>query len=248
MSMIVVGSVRSSGATTLALTMAGWLDRVALVEADADGGVLALRFGLSREPGLVTLAAARDFDSRTLSAHTQILGGRLPVVVAPESPERASYLIRTAGTRLASGLARLDDTDVIVDIGRIGPSSPALCFTGPASTVLVVARPRAEELVAAAERVRALGSAGGDVGLVLCGRGPYMSGDVTSQLGCPVFGTIPDDPRAAGALVEGGTSKALARSALARGARTLVRILTERRALSAPPQRTSGIEPSEVPT
>jgi hypothetical protein len=36
---IAIGSVRSGGATTLAMTLAGILDDAVLVEADADGGV-----------------------------------------------------------------------------------------------------------------------------------------------------------------------------------------------------------------
>src|SRR5438477_511605 len=85
---IVVGSVRSAGATTVALAIAGWLDPVVLVEADPDGGVLALRYGLRREPGLLTLAASRDLEGDMLSEHTQRLPGGLPVIVAPESPAR----------------------------------------------------------------------------------------------------------------------------------------------------------------
>src|SRR4051812_17131410 len=102
MSTLVVGSVRSSGATTLALALAGWIDRAVLVEADPDGGVLALRYGLGREPGLLTLAAARDVDETRLLEHTQRLPGGLPVAVAPESADRSTHLLKTAGPRVAA--------------------------------------------------------------------------------------------------------------------------------------------------
>ena len=82
MSMIVVGSVRSSGATTLALALAGSLERAVLIEADADGGVLALRYGLAREPGMATLAASRPGSGGGVLDHAQALPGGLPVVVA----------------------------------------------------------------------------------------------------------------------------------------------------------------------
>lgn len=220
MTTIVVGSVRSAGATTLALSIAGWLDRVVLVEADADGGVLALRYGLSREPGLITLASARALDAASILQHSQLLPGGLPVVVAPESPDRSTHLLRTSGARVAALLDELDDVTVVIDAGRLSPSSPAICFAGTASEVLIVARPRAEELVAAVERVASLNAAGAQAGLVLVGAGPYSTQDV-KQLGCAVRGTVADDARAAAALAEGGSSKALARSALARTAREL---------------------------
>lgn len=245
MTTIVVGSVRSAGATTLALSLAGWLDRVVLVEADANGGVLALRYGLSREPGLISLAAARDLDSAAAFQHSQLLPGGLPVVVAPESPDRSTHLLRTAGARVAALLAGLDDVTVVVDAGRLSPSSPALCFAETASAVLIVARPLAEELVAAVERVASLNTAGARAGLVLVGAGPYSAQDV-EQLGCAVIGTVADDARAARALAEGGSGKALARSALARTARELAVTLARQPGAQAPLTATQADERSEA--
>lgn len=242
MTMIVVGSVRSSGATTLALALAGSLERAVLVEADADGGVLALRYGLGREPGLTTLAASRPGSDGAVLDHAQALPGGLPAIVGPESPGRTTHLLHTAGARLASLLARVEGLDVVVDAGRLGPSSPALCLVPPALVTLVVARPRAEELVAAAERMAAIGES---ARLVLAGAGPYTASQVTAQLGCPVLASIADDARAARALAEGGSSKVLARSALLRSARTLAASLLVGAAAAAPaPERVQG--PSEV--
>ena len=56
---------------------------------------------------------------------------------------------------------------------------------------------------------------------MLVGSGPYSASDVTGQLGCRVIGTVADDPRGARALAEGGSFRALARSALVRSVRTL---------------------------
>lgn len=237
MSMIVVGSVRSAGATTLATTFAGVLEDAVLVEADADGGVLALRYGLGREPGLVTLAAARRSSGVAVLDHAQRLPGGLPVVVAPESPERATQLLRTAGERLAALLAVPDGPDIVVDAGRLSPSSPALRLAAAASINLVVARPRAEELVAAAERVASLGAG---AALVLVGSGPYSAGDVFTQLGCPVAGTVAEDLRAAQALAVGGSTKALARSGLVRSVRALATVVAVRRAATSPPAGAVG--------
>ncbi len=236
MSMVVVGSVRSCGATTLALALAASLERAVLVEADADGGLLALRYGLGREPGLLSLAASRQVSGDGILDHAQRLPGGLPVVVAPESPERATHLLRSAGARLGGLLAAIDGFDVVVDAGRLGPSSPALCLVPSASVALVVARPRAEELVAAAERVAAIGPA---AGLVLAGSGCYTPRDVEAQLGCPVLGTIADDPRAARALAEGGSAQALSRSALLRSVRTLTTAVASVPGMGAAPTRGS---------
>jgi len=215
---IAVGSVRSGGATTVAMTLAGVLDGAVLVEADADGGVLALRYGLSREPGLVSLAASRQPPREVLADHAQRLPGGLAVVVGPESAERATQLLRSAGQRLAGLLSGVGDIDLVVDLGRLSPSSPATALAGAAPLALVVVRPRAEELLAGAERVAALG---GGAGLVLVGSGPYSAADVTNQLGCRVIGTVAHDARGARALAEGGSSRGLSRSALVRSVRTL---------------------------
>lgn len=238
MTAIAVGSVRSGGATTLAMTLAGVLDDAVLVEADADGGVLALRYGLSREPGLVSLAASRQPPGDVILDHAQRLPGGMAVVVGPESPERASQLLRSASQRIAGLLAGASSIDLVFDLGRLSPSSPGTVLAAGAQVALVVARPRAEELVAAAERVAALGEG---AGLVLIGSGPYSAAEVTNQLGCRVVGTIADDPRAARALAEGGSARALARSALVRSVRTLAVTLLH----GSDPIAEAGAEPRD---
>ncbi|MGH9156528.1 MAG: chromosome partitioning protein [Acidimicrobiales bacterium] len=244
MSVIVVGSVRSAGATTLTLALAGWLTDAVLVEADPQGGVLAMRYGLCREPGLVTLAASRDLSARAILDHAQRLPGDLAVVVGSESPERATHMLRNAGDRLAGLLARSSDFNIVVDAGRLSPFSPALCLVPAASATLVVARPRADELVAAAERVAALGPG---AGLVLVGSGPYRPSEVAAQLGCPVVATIADDPRSARSLAEGGSARALSRSPLLRSVRFLAATLA--RALgSGPPEYQERLERSGMAT
>ncbi len=226
MTMIVVGSVRSSGATTLALALAGCIGGAVLVEADPDGGVLALRYGLAREPGLATLAASRPEAGGSVLDHAQALPGGLPVVVGPESPARATHLLASAGARIAQVLAgSADDITVVVDAGRLGPSSPALSLVPAANCTLVVARPAADALVGAAERVRSIGAS---ARLVLAGRGPYTADQVSAQLDCEVLATIADDAGAARALAEGGGSKSLARSPLLRSTRSLAALLAGR--------------------
>ena len=219
MTVIVVGSARGApGATTTALAVAGWLDDAVLVEADPDGGVLAIRYGLGREPGLVTLAAARGTGG--LLDHAQHLPGGTPVVAAPESASRTAHLWRLGGPGIVEAISAADHP-VVVDAGRLGPSSPALALVDTATSVGVVCRPIAEQLIAAADTVQRLASGDGQVGLVLIGERPYTAADVTSQLHCPVLGVIDHDARAAAAMHNGHSGRALRRSVLLRSARSL---------------------------
>ena len=229
MSLIVFGAARSApGVTTLALATASWLDRAILVEGDPDGGVLAVRYGLGREPGLVTFTAARAAAPDSLLEHAQRLPGGLPVVVAPETAEKSGRLWRLAGAQLSDALAALENHVAVVDAGRLSPSSPALHLVAKASLVLLVARPSAEELIAADDRLTHLAATGGRVGLVLIGERPYAPGDVATELGCEVFGVIADDRRAAKALAGGGGRRAVLGSALMRSARALAGTIAER--------------------
>ena len=58
MKVISLASVRGApGVTTTAVLLASTFTDGLVVEADLDGGVLAVRYGLGREPGLTTFAA-----------------------------------------------------------------------------------------------------------------------------------------------------------------------------------------------
>lgn len=217
--MIVVGSARSGGATTLALALAAHLDAV-LVEADPAGGVLAIRHGLGREPGLATLAGTRP--PVDVSDHAQRLPSGVAAVVAPESPERAGQVLQMAGQRLASVLADYAARPVVVDAGRLLAGSPGMALARAATACLLVARPSAEHLVPAAELIGSLAPNGH---LVLVGTGPYRAHEVVRQLGCGVLAAVPDDPRSARALAEGAT--AAPRSPLARAVASLAAELLE---------------------
>lgn len=229
MSIVVLGSARSSpGVTTLSLAVASWLEGSVVVEADPDGGVLAVRHGLGRDPGLVSLAADRSGGSNLLLSHAQRLLGGLPVIVGPESAERASHLWRVAGDDIRDSLSSFEGV-AIVDAGRLRPSSPALPLLPRAATVVVVARPVAEELIAAADTVSTLSAAGVQVGVVLVGDRPYAPGEVVDEFGWDLLGVVATDSRAAGALSgTGGSPRVIARSAFMRSARTLAHTLADR--------------------
>lgn len=230
MSLVVLGSARGGpGVTTLALAVAGWLHDAVVVEADPCGGVLALRYQLGREPGLLTLAADRRAGPDDVLAHAQRLPGGVPVLVGPESPEQARLLWRRAGIHLVKALTGLD-RPVLVDAGRLDLTEHSDTLLPAASLVLLVVRRRAEELVAAAQRMRALAGVA-TVALVLVGDGPYRPADVATQLGADVLAVVPEDKRAAASLEGGGLAPALRRSPLMRAARGLAEALAERLAV-----------------
>ena len=211
---VVLCSVRGApGVTTTSLLLAARFDGAALVEDDLAGGVLAVRYGLGREPGLVTLAASNPTQPSGWLDHAQDAGG-VAVLVGPDSGEAAESLWRSAGERIASVLARSDGL-AVVDAGRVGRRG---ALVESADLVIGLLRPVAEQVVTAAHAIASLRrSARGAVSAVLVGDGPYGSRDVEEVLGCPVLAELPHDPGTADHLRDGGaSSRSVARSRLAR--------------------------------
>ena len=219
MTVITVGSVRGApGVTTFALLLAGGIEQAVLVEADPAGSVLAIRYGLGREPGLTTLAASKPEAAEGWRSHVQFAGG-VPVVVGPDSPVSSEALWRGAGARLRSILRQIDAPAVVVDAGRLGSESSALLAAS--DLVLVLARPTAEHLVTLTHRIAFFRGTcdSARFGILLVGDGPYRTEHLGPSLGADVIGTLPDDPRAGSMLVKGGRSRAsFGRTRLARAA------------------------------
>ncbi|HWL44483.1 MAG TPA: hypothetical protein VNQ73_16200 [Ilumatobacter sp.] len=238
MSVFVFGSLRGSpGVTTAAVLAAGCFGRGVLVEADGDGGVLALRHGLHREPGLVTLAGSRG-PGAGWESHTQLVAG-VPVLVGPESPERMARLWAHGGERLVAAVTTSFDRaapDVVVDAGRLRPGWPPAVLAS-VSRLVVFVHPVAEELAVLAQRLMTWPTNPTPIGVVLAGAGPYRPGDVSEQLGVEVLAAIPIDRRAGGIVNEGGSGRVLARSSLARAARSLAE-----RLVGAPPDESTSSE------
>jgi MinD-like ATPase involved in chromosome partitioning or flagellar assembly len=232
--LVCVGSAHGApGATTLAVLAAGcWPQPVVLVEADSSGGVLAIRYGLGRSPGLADLAAAvgNHAAPAALWSAAQVLPGGLRVVVAPESGEIVSGILADVAPALGMWCAGLGDADVVVDCGRFCPASPIVGVVAAADAVIVAVRPTAEDLYPAAHRVRALAALAprAVVGVVLVGSRPYDRGEVSGQLGVRVLGVVDDDAPAARIISNGGAARALRRSGLARSVAALVDDLTGR--------------------
>ena len=229
MSLIVFGSQKGSpGASLTALAVAAaWPTvpgrRTLFVEADPDGGVVAVRYRLGREPGLLSLAAAgrHGVNRGDLWSHTQEIPGGLPVVAAPDRPDQATAALTTAGATLGPWLQSLPDVDVIADVGRFSPSSPAQTFAASADLIFMVARPTAEQIQPAAERLKALQLRTRSVGWCLIGDKPHSPEEIEKVHDIPVLGVIAHDPRGAAALESGGHPRRVRRSALVRSAATL---------------------------
>lgn len=222
MTLLCLGSVKGSPGVTLTslLTAAAWPTaddrRKLLVEADPDGGALALRYQMPTRPGLLSLAAATG---NTLSRdgiwdHAQSLPGGLPVVVAPTSPEQASVALRSVGANLGDWLSA-SPIDVLADVGRLSPTAPTHRFLAAADAVLMVARPVADQLQPAAYRMASLAKTM-QVGWVLIGDRPYSPEDVAEAFHFPVVAVIPFDQRTAARISDGVNPHRLRRSPLLR--------------------------------
>lgn len=233
--LVVFGALRSSpGVTTSVLAIASCLEGAAVVEADWDGGVLATRLGIAREPGLTSLAAAaRTSPDVDLADHGhQIAGGGTLVVPGPASADSAIGVWTSVGRRLTEVVVDSSARrPVLVDAGRLSPLSPVRGLVERADRLVVVARPEVEELHALNTRIGDLRTATRDrISVLLVGDRPYRPADVASQLGVDVVGFLADDRRAAEAISGHGravSSRTLRRSALARSARAVAERILE---------------------
>ncbi|MGH9101281.1 MAG: MinD/ParA family ATP-binding protein [Acidimicrobiales bacterium] len=228
MSVLVFGSVRSCGVTTLATALAAtWPKdrRVLLIELDPAGGTLAAASGWPAEPSLVSLAAAgrRASDPDLVWEHCRTLPGGTPVLAGAAGVEQA----RSALGMLTGLLGRLGeiDADILVDCGRIDPRSPGMAVLDSARVVLV-ARPRLADLHALAVWAETRSLESTQVRLVTVGDGPYPDAEITETLGIEVLGRLPWDPDAAEALVTLPVSdRELRLTPLVRSARSLAEYL-----------------------
>ena len=225
----------SPGVTTAVAALAAtWpVDRDLIVaELDPAGGDLIVRFDLAPEPGLVTLAAAgrRELGPGTLLAHTQSLpvadratgesAASRRALLAPVSAEQATASLTALRGGLVAALAGLD-ADVLVDCGRLDPSSPAFDVAMGADLLVMVARPVVSEVHHLSTRLASISSRA--VSVLMVGDRPYEVSEVAGAVGADALGTLPADGRAASALTDGHPNalRVLRRSRLLRDARAL---------------------------
>ena len=221
---------RSPGATTwaLACASAGSARRMLLVEADADGGVLAARLGLSlhaQAPTLVSwLASVRNGPDASTEVDDHVQGAPCGarVVCGPPLAELAA----AAAARLVTGLDLLPvaSRDVVVDVGRLRPESSAWRIAAGCDVRMVVARPVLEELeplLAGFDHLAALGL----FVVVLRGRGAYTVEEIsTAFAGQAVVWASPEDPTGV-AVLAGQRRGVAAKTAIVRSAGALLNSL-----------------------
>jgi hypothetical protein len=252
--LIAVASDKGSpGVTTTALTMAAvWPRRALLAELDPSGGDIALRLRgprgvpLSPETGLISLAVGvrRGAQPNQVFEHVQRLDGGLEVIVGLTTGEQGSGLAGSWGP-IGEMLDRVPGVDVIADLGRLYPSSPAADALQHAAAVVLVTRPTIDAVAHLRARVASVlrdleRRPGGapTIGVVVVTSprdeaSPKQIETVLRQAGlaAPVLGRIAHDPKGAG-LLAGDWVGRLDRSLLVRSTRDVVGRLAQR--LAAP--------------
>lgn len=226
MTAVAIGSVKGApGVTTTALAMAAaWPAdrRLLVVECDPDGGVLAARRELAFEPGLVTLAAGLlRGGGGTVADHTQPLGTSVRVVTAPATAEQVHLSLGAADHGLWEAFTG-DGGDVLLDCGRLTPTSPACDLARRADRVLLLARPSVEDVAILRERLPALRRAGLRPDVLLLDDGVYRTEEVIDATGAAVLARLPIDNRTADALNGVTARPVVARSRLLRAVRGIV--------------------------
>jgi MinD-like ATPase involved in chromosome partitioning or flagellar assembly len=232
MSMLALASAKGApGVTTAAVALgAVWPRRALLVEGDPAGGDLAARFHLPPEPNLVSLgmvARRGPLAPGDVWSHVQRLPRGLEVVTGLRAGDQARGLGRL-WSLLPAALAQVDDADVLVDCGRLGPETPAEGLVRQADLVVLVTRPTVEGVLHVASRLEALRRLGVAGDVVLVGEQPFGPAGVRDALAgegvmAPVRGVLAADPRGAAMLAgHPGRERWLERaSPLVRSARSL---------------------------
>ena len=211
MSIIAVGSVKASpGVTSLSVGLGlTWESttgrRAVLIEADGDGGVLAARFGLASSPSLVELSgiARHELTIIRLQKNCQLLAGQLPALVAPGCGESTTLVLAPLARRLAADLGGLDDIDVVVDVGRLRPHSPAAELIKQCDLLVLVARPHFDQLVPLVHQARKVTAHDIPTALVCVGDRPYPPTEMAKASQLDLLGVMAHEPRVAQALAGG---------------------------------------------
>lgn len=153
----------SPGVSTVALALAAsWLRPVVLAELDPAGGDLPLRLTdyagnplLAGPSGILSLAAACRSGNPRLEAHTHLL---------PWAPGQAAVLTGVATGEQAAGMASLWSNiadaltdpaagNVLADLGRLQPDSPAHAVAHRADVLVGIARADAEGMMRLRDRL-----------------------------------------------------------------------------------------------
>ena len=183
-----------------------WPNRVCVIEADPDGGRLAARHNWEVRPGLVELAARlrsqggrQDSVSEFMRQH----GDGVAVIVAPPAAEPVIAALGVLSGR-PTLLEETIGTDVIVNVGRVRPDSPARELIAAADIRLLITRTDLEDVVSVVHRTDHLRSLGD--WKVLTAGGRYGIHEVDRAVEWPVIADLlPRDRRSSARLREAVT-------------------------------------------
>lgn len=176
MGLLAIASAKGSpGVTTAAALFAAlWPRPSIVVEADPAGGDIALRLPgpdgqpLDPQVGLLSLVAAgrRSLYPQLVANHVQQIVGGQDVVCGVTSAEQAAGLAQWP--QLGGLFAELPGADAIVDLGRIGATTPQNAILGHASALVMLVDTVPSNVVHLRERLRRVAEAtGGPVGVPL---------------------------------------------------------------------------------
>jgi hypothetical protein len=206
--MTIIGLTSAHGApgvTTLAVALAHHLPAITgrsslLLEADADGGTLAVRHGLGSAAGMTALAgAARSgIGAADIARYTVEMSSGVPAIVGHPAAEQAHAALRVAAANLSRAIVELDEAgehDIVVDLGRLRPGMPSQPLAAVCQVLLLVAHPVAEQLVAVADRLESF-RALAPTRIVLIGDRPYGVAEVGRVLQTDAIHVVADDAAA----------------------------------------------------
>ncbi|MGO9911278.1 MAG: hypothetical protein ACLPQS_08985 [Acidimicrobiales bacterium] len=208
MSLITIASAKGSpGSTSLAVLLArelasrreGRVPVACLVDADPDGGDLALRLGLDPVPGAATLALAgrHGFDESLLVAHSQSTHSLPGVAVVPGISGRAQ---RSVVEWLAGPLARAASpmsVPVVVDAGRVDAMTSRDLFE-LSDCILVACRSDTASIVHARSALVSLVAEGSEPKAVVTEANGESAQEFANALGHPVAAVVPLETMRAG--------------------------------------------------
>ncbi|MEO7398318.1 MAG: hypothetical protein ABIW84_07130 [Ilumatobacteraceae bacterium] len=193
MAVIAVGSLHGApGTTLLALDLARFCaGETLLIEADPDGGCLAARLDLALKPGLTELAGAArvGIAAEDLWRFAQPIDFDVAVVVAHPAAEQVHAALRAGCAHVGRALAELG-RDVVIDVGRLRPGSPALGFAALADRLLIMSENSVEAVVALTHRAKVLDGLA-DALVVLTDAKPYGADEIAATGGRCVWGAVP---------------------------------------------------------
>ena len=203
MSIIVTGT--TGGLTdlgTISLHLATmWPTPVTVVEADPDGGRLAARHNWELRPGLAELAAhVRTPATSTLDPQSlrRTYRNDVSVVVAPPSAEQVIAALSIIAPHTGT-LDQVLGTDVIINVGRVRPNTPASDIMRAANTRLLISLTDLDDVVALVHRQPLLKELG--EWQVLAAGGRYKIDELAKAIEWPVIADLlPSDRRSSAAL------------------------------------------------